>query len=327
MNARVKNILKYLLSLLLAAVLLWFAFKGVVWKDFLDGLQTTRWGYILLSVLAGFIALVFRAERWRLQLVTLDPSVGRMRIWHGSNIGNFLSLVIPGIGEFYRCGHVCTHKSGYDRTLGTIIMERAWDVLAVVLLLLAAVLCSSDTLSPFIRENVLEPFAGRFSISFWWILGGIVILLTAFSLLLVKFRDKSKFCRKVIDWLRGVLQGFRTFGKMPRKPLFLFYTVGIWTMYIFMAYWCILAVPGLEHMDFADAVFISAIGNIASIIPTPGNMGAYHYLVGLSISSIYSCSWETGLLCATLAHGSHAALLIVLAIHSWIVVTVKKKNN
>lgn len=327
MNARGKNILKYILSMLLAAILLWFAFRGVDWKDFLSGLKTTRWCYILLSVLAAFIALVFRAERWRLQLVTLDPSVDRMRIWHGSNIGNFLSLVIPGIGEFYRCAHVCTQSSGYDRTFGTIIMERAWDVLAVVVLLLSAVLCSFGTLGPFIRENVLEPFAGRFSISFWWVLGIVTTMLAALAVLVVRMRDKSKFCGKVTAALQGVLTGFMAFGKMPRKPLFLLYTTGIWTMYIFMSYWCILAVPGLEHMDFTDAVFISAIGNIASIIPTPGNLGAYHYLVGLSISSIYACSWETGLLCATLSHGSHAVLLIVLAIHSWIMVTVEKKKD
>ena len=250
-----------------------------------------------------------------------------MRIWHGSNIGNFLSLVIPGIGEFYRCGHVCSPESGYDRTLGTIIMERFWDVLAIVVLLLAAILCSADTLAPFIRENVIGPFASRFSFSFWWIFGAVCLLLATLGFIVWKSRESSKLCRKCIDTVRGILQGFATFRKMPGKAVFVLLTVGIWTMYIFMAYFCILAVPGLEHMDFGDALFISAIGNIASVIPTPGNMGAYHYLVGLSISSIYACSWETGLLCATLSHGSHAAFLILLAIHSWIVVTLKKKKD
>ena len=36
--------LKYVLSFLLAGVLVFFAFRGVDWKAFWSGLQQTRWG-------------------------------------------------------------------------------------------------------------------------------------------------------------------------------------------------------------------------------------------------------------------------------------------
>lgn len=327
MDKKASQVLKYVLSLVLAAVLLYFAFRGVDWKDFWTGVQKTRWGYILLSFVPAFAALVFRAERWRLQLITIDPDVSRGRIWHGSNFGNVINLAIPGIGEFYRCAHVSTGKAGYDRTFGTIVMERAWDILAIVLLLLAAVAAESDKLVPFMQDNILGPFAHRFNFSIWWLVGGIVLTLAGIILTIFALRSHSRFCDRCAKMLTGILQGFTTFGRMDRKGLFIAYTAAIWVSYIAMAYFTMLAVPGVDHLVFRDAVFISAIGNIASVIPTPGNLGAYHYIVGLAISTVYLGAGgilAAPLLFATLSHGSHAVLLIILAIISYIAVAVRK---
>jgi len=325
MSEKSKKSVKFAVSLLVAAAFLYFAFRGLDWRAFLNGLDGTDWWYILASMAAAYMALIFRAERWRLQLVTLDSGISRGAVWHGSNLGNLMSLAIPGIGEFYRCAHVNTPNAGYDRTFGTIIMERAWDVAAIAALFALAVFGSAGTLEPFMKKHILEPFTERFNISFRCI-AILLFLAAAISVFLVwKFRDRSRLCRKCIDAASGIVKGFTAFGSMPRKSLFIVYTVAIWTMYVFMTYYTFLAVPGLEDLTFADAVFISAIGNIASVIPTPGNMGAYHYLVGMAISSVYARSWETGLLCATLSHGSHAALLVFLALISYCVVKFKRK--
>lgn len=329
MKANASKIIKYVLSLLLAAALLYFAFRGLDWKEFWGGLRTTRWGFVLLSLVAAVAALVFRAERWRLQLVTLDDSIRRITIWDGSNIGNFMSLIIPGIGEFFRCGHVATKKAGYDKTLGTIIMERAWDILAIVALLLVAVATETDKLVPFMRDHILEPFAHRFSFSIWWLVGGAVVIVAGIVWIIYAFRGRSRFCARCADAIKGILQGFAAFGRMNRKWLFILYTAAIWVSYIFMAYFTMLAVPGVDHLVFEDAVFISAVGNIASVIPTPGNLGAYHYIVGLAISTIYLGAGEilaAPLLFATLSHGSHAVMLIILAIISYIAVAVRKNK-
>lgn len=329
-NSKASKVIKYVLSLLLAAALLYFAFRGIDWKEFWEGLKTTKWFYVILSVLAAVVALVFRAERWRLQLVILDGDITRRSIWHGSNIGNFMSLVIPGVGEFIRCGHVSTKKAGYDRTFGTIILERAWDLLAVFFLLLLAVATNSAKLIPFMREEVFKPFASRFSFSLGWIILLFVLMAIALLWAVFHYREKSRFCGKCAEILGGILQGIKAFGQMRLKGVFLLYTVGIWMSYIFMTYFTFLAVPGLDHLTFGDAVFISAVGNIASVIPTPGNLGAYHYLVGIAISTIYLGATEilaTPLLFATLSHGSHAVLLILLAIYSYIALAIRKKGN
>lgn len=329
MNGNPKKILKYIISLALAAALLYFAFRGIDWKEFWSGLKTTDWGWIVMSLAAAYVALVFRAERWRLQLVTLDGTIKRSTIWHGSNIGNFVSLIIPGAGEFVRCGHVSSKSATYDKAFGTIVVERAWDIIAIAVLLLLSVLLGGEDLGTFMNDEILTPFAHRFSFSLWWLVGGAAILFAAALAAIFTFRGKNRICAKAADAVLGIFKGISAFGKMKGKALFLIYTAGIWCSYIFMAYFTMLAVPALHHLAFRDALFISAIGNIASVVPTPGNLGAYHYIVGLAVSTIYlgaTTIQAEPLLFATLSHGSHAVLLIVLAIHSYIAVSLEKSS-
>lgn len=329
MDDKAKKTLKYILSLVLAGALLYFAFRGIDWKDFWSGLISTRWGYVLLSLVAAYAALVFRAERWRLQLLPIDSRVDRRVIWHASNFGNFMSIIIPGVGEFVRCARVYRKEVGYEKTFGTILVERFCDVLSILVLLLIAVVGNRDLLLPFMRDNVLAPFRSRFNFSMGWIALALVLFLLAAIWVVLHFRSRSRFCGRIVQSLQGILDGMKAFVHIPHKFLFVLYTVGIWVMYIMMTFLTFLAVPGLEHLSFADAVFISAIGNIASVIPTPGNLGAYHYLVGIAISSIYLGSSEIlamPLLCATLSHGSHAILLMLMALYSFIVVSVRRET-
>ena len=72
------------------------------------------------------------------------------------------------------------------------------------------------------------------------------------------------------------------------------------------------AMPGLGDLTFADALFLSAIGNFATIVPVPGGLGAFHYIIALAMSEIYGFGWEVGILFATLTHESRTILLVVL---------------
>ena len=51
-----KKVLKYVLSFVLAGVLVYFAFRGVDWTAFWSGLQQTRWGWVALFVLFSAMA-------------------------------------------------------------------------------------------------------------------------------------------------------------------------------------------------------------------------------------------------------------------------------
>ena len=176
-------------------------------------------------------------------------------------------------------------------------------------------------------EQIWEPLAGGLQFSLWWIVGGAVVLIAGGIWAIFHWSGSNRFCGKVAGWIRGLGAGFASIGKMKHKWLFALYTVAIWASYVAMSWSGLKAVPMLSELTFSDAIFISAVGNIASVIPVPGGIGAYHYLVALTLQSIYGIVWETGILYATLCHEAHAILIILLGVISYVAITLRRRKQ
>lgn len=320
------KILKYTLSFAAAAVLVWFSFRKVDWNAFLEGLKMTRWSYMLLYLVAAVGALVFRCFRWHSILTPLDGNIRSMRVWDANNIGNIINVVLPAAGEFTRCGLVSTKKARYDKVFGTIACERACDFIAIAVIFLATFAIDWNTFSTFFRDNIWTPLASELGPGLWLITAGLAVLAGGFIFAVFHWRERNGFCGKIAGVFTGLADGFTSFAKMERKWLFATYTVLIWLMYFLMSYFVMLAIPATAVLPLAAALFITAVGNIASVIPVPGGIGAYHYLVALTIQAIYVLPWETGILYATLNHESHAVLVIVLGLISYIFFNFRKKR-
>lgn len=325
MGKKFWNVVKYVLSVALAVLLVWLVVRKIDWSSFLEGLKNTRWVYMLGFTVVAVLALVFRALRWKQLLKPLDGSTTFMDCWDANNIGNLGSLVIPGSCEPIRAGLITSKMLPFQTVFGTMIMERAWDFLFIFLTIVLALVLKLDTFGGFVRENIIKPIAG--SAAIWLILAAGVILAVAFIWACYRFRSKVKFFDRMASIIDGILQGFKSFGKMKNKLPYIIYTTMIWVMYASMCYCCLKAIPELSGLDMADALFLSALGNVASVIPVPGGIGAYHYLLMLCLSSLYGFSNETGLLFATLNHEGHAVLILVLGIISYFTRMVRMKKR
>lgn len=322
-----KNKLKYIISLILAILLVWLAFRTVHWESFFNGLKETRWAYVFLFFVASTLALVFRQERWRMLLRSHNPKIRRIETWDSTNVGNIVNIVLPGAGEFVRCGYVSSPKLKYDKAFGTIVCERAFDLLAVGLMLLLALLLNWSLFGDFFIQSIWVPLSSRISFSLWWIVALLVIFICAIAWGIYHFRKSSTFCAKIISAIKGIFAGITSIAHIKHKWLFVLYTFCVWLMYVLMTYFMFKAVPSLSHLGFADAIFVSAIGNIASVIPVPGGIGAYHYLAALCLQSIYGTPWDIGILFATLNHELHAVLVAVLGALSYASATIRKKTQ
>lgn len=327
MKKKAISTVKYLLSFVLAVVLVYFAFSKVSWDAFLSGLGSTRWEYILLFLLASVAALIFRNERWRLILISLDPEAKRYDSWDATNIGNVANLAIPGAGEFIRCGYMSSKRMNYETTFGTMVCERAWDVLAIILLIFIALAAKWESFGSFLGEKVLGAAAGRFNLTFILVAIVLALLAAAAVFMVYRLREKNRLCAKLASAAKGLWEGFISFIHIRGKFLFLLYTVGIWFSYVLMTYFVILAMPSLDGLTLADAVLISAMGNIASVIPVPGGIGAYHYIVALTLQSLYGADWDNGILFATLNHELHALLVIALGVISYFRLTSSRRKQ
>mgnify|MGYP002626605220 CR=1 FL=1 len=321
-----KDIVKLILSIALAGLLVWLAFRSVDWRAFLEGLKFTRWIYIVPFFAASVGALACRAFRWQLLLRSTGLRPSWIAVWDANNVGNLANIAIPSSGEFLRGGYVAG-KDGYGKVLGTILMERVWDFLAILVMTIIALVLDQGKFGPFFAENVWAPMAGNSSFPLWWAVALVVLFIAAFFWAVFRFRARSRFFGKIADALSSIGRGFSSFRQMEHKGLFLLYTFSIWLMYLLMCLSILWALPELSGLGIVDALFFTCVGNLASVIPVPGSIGAYHYLMALSVSSIYGHTWETGILFATLQHELHTILILILGVLSYIRLSLHARKS
>lgn len=314
-NKKIKGVVKYLLLLALAAVLVYFAFRKVEWSAFVGGLKQTRWVWVVFFCIASVVALVFRTIRWKELILPFDSDIKSIKVWDAVNVGNLVSLVLPGSGEFLRCGYVASKKFEYDKSLGTMFCERLWDAIAIVVLTATSLIYESKRLGDYFSESILAPVSGRSTV--FWLIALAIVLLAAFVLLAFKLRARNLFFSRVADSLTRLWSGFTAYKKSDNKLMIAVSTFVIWLMYVLMCYCIIKALPASAHLNFMDAMFLSAIGNFASIIPVPGGIGAYHYLVATALI-LYDVSWDLGILFATLNHEIHAVLIAIVGLFAYL---------
>ena len=311
-----------------AFLLLWFSFRDVEWNGFVEGLKACRWEFILLSMAAGSFAFWLRAVRWRQLLLPIDDSISRITTFNGINIGNISNFVFPRIGEFVRCGVITRRskdgKASYEKVLGTVVLERSWELLVMLLLLTVVVVGGFDRFGGFVIDQILTPMSEKFNLSLWWIAAIAVAAGAAALYLLWKFRGSNGFCRKIWSLVHGVFQGFASCMKMDRKWLFFAYTAFIWLMYWLMAASTMWAAPFMDGLDVIDALFLSLVGGLGFAVPVPGGIGAFHFIISLALSAVYGIPMETGIVYATISHTSQALTQIAFGAGSYAYETLKK---
>ena len=336
MNKKVSQILKYAVSASLAFVLLYFSFRDVEWADFMEGLKSCRWEFILLSMAAGSFAFWLRAVRWRKLLLPIDSSITRITAFNGVNIGNISNFVFPRIGEFIRCGVITRRsepvspddpehkKASYDKVLGTVVLERSWELLVMLLLLAVVVVGGFNRFGGFFVEQIWTPMAQRLDFSIWWIVAVLALAGVAGCYALWRYRDTNPVFSKVWGIFRGILQGFASCMKMDRKWMFFAYTAFIWMTYWLMAASTVWAAPFLSELDLIDALFLSLVGGLGFAVPVPGGIGAFHFIISLALSAIYGIPTELGIIYATLSHTSQAITQIFFGAGSYAYEALKK---
>lgn len=336
MKETLKKTLKYVLSAAFAAALLWFSFRDVEWAEFAVVLKACRWDFVLLSMAAGAFAFLLRALRWRRLLLPIDDTISTMTAFNGVNIGNMSNFIFPRIGEFIRCGvitrrsqpvdqdHPEHKKASYDKVLGTVVLERSWELLVMLLLLVLVVVGGFSRFGGFFVESILQPMATRFNLNLWWVVAVAVASVLSLVCLVWRFRKSNRFCSKVASVCKGVLHGFASCLRMEKKWLFFAYTGLIWVMYWLMAASTMWAAPFLEGLDMIDALFLSLVGGLGFAVPVPGGIGAFHFIISLALSAIYGVPTELGVVYATLSHTSQAITQIAFGAFSYAYEALKK---
>lgn len=356
MKKKVGNILKYGISLALAVVLLYCSFRGVSWGDFLEGLRSCRWEYVILSMLFGMLAFYLRALRWRELLLPIDRTTSRLTCFNAINISYLVNIALPRVGEFVRCGYITAHSpkkpdsdesghrvASYDKVLGTAALERSADVIAMFGIMAIFLIFTWDQFGGFFSEKIFGAASGGFSMGKIVVMVSAIVTVVAFITCAILFADKWAPFRKISGFCKGVWAGFLSCLKMKGAWKFLTLTAGVWFCYWMMSVTILWALQGispdsvspelasavgtLQTLNLTDALFLMIAGSLSSIVPVPGGFGAFHFIVSSAISYVYGIPVQFGMIFATLSHESQAVNQILWGGISWISESLRKTNN
>lgn len=248
-------------------------------------------------------------------------------------VGYLANYAFPRIGEITRCAVLAkTEKIPADKLLGTVIIERAVDVITLMVFLLILITAKFEFFSHFIKPQIFEPF-GNFLSSifqqsiFIWIPGiGIPVILIY---LIYKYRAqlaKWKFFVKIKDVIKGIISGLKTVYTMKRGFAFILTSFLIWIFYWLMTYVAFFAFSSTSDLKLIDGLFVCVIGAFAFVVPVQGGIGAYHWIVSLGMI-LYGLTREEGLAFATITHGSQALWTIILGSVSMSLLVFIRRNK
>lgn len=341
MDKKAKDILKYFIWIAVAVLLLYFSFRGVDWKNFGAALAQCNWGYVILSMLIGIFVLFIRGLRWQMLLQPIDRSTQVATCFNAMNICMIVNMILPRVGEVVRAGYVTRHSAkgpdgkklaSIDKVLGTVVVDRLWDFVSVVVVLVLLLSFMWGKFGEFFTDNIFSGLTSK--VSLVWVVIAAAILLCLFIYLCWRLRDRGRLWGKVWGVISGVGEGLKSCLHMRHGWLFILYTVLIWICYWLMSATIMWAVQGIEPSAMApemaaacektralgmiDALFLMFAGALSSLVPVPGGFGAFHVAVAGALSSVYGIPFEFGLIFATLSHESQVIADAVAGLGSYI---------
>ena len=332
----IKNILKYLISVILAGGLLWFTFK----QSHLDVAELGRkiaeadYRWVLLSALLTVVAHWSRGQRWRLLLEPVGYRISPLNATVAVLTGYLANLALPRAGEVARCGTLYRLDNvPVNVSFGTVVAERLFDVLMLALLLGATFLLEFDRLSGFfmgfLGAKVPGATAGSGSSGLLLIIGAVLIGGAVLAWLLYRrYRaalEAWPTYQKILTFANGLLAGLLSVRKLKQPGLFVFHTLLIWTLYYFMSYTLCLALPGTQNLGPLAGLTILVVGALGMTAPTPGGIGSFHLLVG-QVLLLYGLTAQDGQILATFIHGVSTIMIILLGVASFVYVLVRGQN-
>jgi len=133
-------------GIIISLLVLVLLFRFFDWQDVLEALRQAEWIYLLLALPIYFISYLLRAFAWWTILKEAAPF---WRVFFTMHIGYLLNNVLPfRLGELGRAYLLGRDGLGFWRVFSSILIERAFDMIIAVGLLLGAlpfVFISSNT--------------------------------------------------------------------------------------------------------------------------------------------------------------------------------------
>lgn len=314
MRTRQAKVLQFILFLATGAVILWWLYRDQDPQKLLTAIkEDVNYWWILASLLAGMMSNVSRTIRWQMLITPLNGKrPGFINTFLALSIGYLANLALPRMGEVSRCAVLSKHENiSFTQLLGTVVAERALDILFMLITLLLVVLLQFKVLHS-ITGSAFD-FSQLYS-SFTTPIPYVVVILLVGSFWL--FRKKIKSSRAFYKikglWVK-FKEGFLSFRNVPNKPWFIGHTILIFVFYFLMMYLNFFAFGYTSGLTPMAALTVFVFGTLAMVAPVQGGIGPWHFMVITALVAYGVSSSDAGIF-ALVVHGALNIMIVVLGL-------------
>jgi uncharacterized protein (TIRG00374 family) len=276
-----------------------------------------NWTWMLLSFPFGILAQMCRGWRWRQTLEPLGEKPRTSVAIYSIFLSYAVSLVIPRIGEFTRCG-VLKRWDGisFPKALGTVVTERAIDTLLMGALTGLTLLFQLSVFGTFFERTgtSMDTILQKFSPTGYLVTA--ICGVAALVLLHLLLRRLSIY-NKVKMTLHGIWEGVMSLKNVKNVPLFLFFSVAIWVCYFLHYYLTFFCFDFTADLGLGCALVTFVVGSIAVIVPTPNGAGPWHFAVKTMLI-LYGVVDERALWFVLIVHTVQTMLVVLLGVWAWL---------
>lgn len=331
MKKKLFSILKYAAFLGIGIFLTWWQFSkmtSIQKIQFRQSLLHANYIYLLPVFIVTVLGHLSRAIRWKILIEPMAYHPKTSNTFYATMGGYFANTFLPRVGEILRCTLLSRYENiPTTKLIGTILVERAFDLLCYFFLLIITFLIQIETVSDFIKDKINRLNAMKQGISV-----PLIILAVLIALFVIIFIFKWLFNRyqhhhyiiKLKGFHLGLKEGYSTILHLKKRKKFLAHSIFIWTCYLFEIYIGFSALNATSGLGIGAAFSVLSLATLAMIV-SPGGLGAFPIAVQ-QILLIYNVD---NIFFGWLMWGVTTGIIIVVGLISFVLLIYqnKKKNE
>ena len=282
----IKNYFKILLPISVGVFCIYFSFRNINFSDFTQYFFEIYYTWVAIGIFLGALSHVSRSYRWKFLINPLGYKLGFINSVLAVFSAYLINYTIPRAGDLARATMISKYeKIPLEKTLGTIVAERAVDVICIIIIISIGLIIEFQRISEKLISLTQDTEISVILVYF----GAFVILL----FILNKILKKSKYYKSIANFFSGIIEGLTVIFKMKKRNSFIFHSIFIWLMYILMFWATSKAFVELHEVTFFQLMISFTLAAL-SIMFSNGGIGIYPLAVEESLGW-YGIQSTTGL--------------------------------
>jgi len=284
---------KAILGIVISGLLIWWVLRGVDVAEVWAEVSRANWWLLGGAVAVATSGFLVRALRWKLLLHPMHPDTGLRNRFAAVNIGFAANNLLPArVGEFARAWAISrVEPVSVSGAVGSLVVERFLDGVAIFLLLVVAILHPSFPSDAMVGGQPLMHVVLVVVGALGAVLG-FLTLLVLFPRALVRWMDRmagilpERFGRMVVEVLDSFLGGLGSL-RSPRLVVGAFlWSVGFWAWNA-VSFWMAFHAFGIQQ-GYPTALFVQAVIALGVAVPSaPGFFGTFHAAAVVALHEVY----------------------------------------